>query len=77
MFGIDINTQVAQLIASPDGIVHWTTGQDPYCLGAHGLEAAVKAARNEAQQDFYQVCSSPTFSSADPGPARKYVVDNQ
>lgn len=77
VFGIDINTQVAQLIASPDGIVHWTTGQDPYCLGAHGLEAAVKAARNEAQQDFYQVCSSPTFSSADPGPARKYVVDNQ
>lgn len=77
VFGIDINTQVAQLIASPDGIVHWTTGQDPYCLGSRGLEVAVKAARKQPVGDFYQPCPSPTFSSDDPAAARKYISDNQ
>lgn len=77
VFGIDINTQVGQLIASPDGIVHWTTGQDPYCLGARGLEAAIKAARQQPAGDFYQLCPSPTFSKADPAAALKYVADNK
>lgn len=77
VFGIDINTQVAQLTASPDGIVHWTSGQDPYCLGARGLAAAVRAARKQQVGDFYQACPSPTFSSADPASARKYIADNQ
>lgn len=77
VFGIDINTQVAQLVASPDGIVHWTTGQDPYCLGEHGLQAAAKAARNESAGDFYQACPSPTFSKDDPAAAQKYVDDNK
>lgn len=77
VFGIDINTQVAQLIASPDGIVHWTTGQDPYCLGERGVDAAIKAARKEPVGDFYQVCQSPTFSKDDPEAARKYIADNK
>jgi len=77
VFGIDINTQVAQLIASPDAIVHWTTGQDPYCLGARGLEAAVKAARKQPAGDFYRSCPSPTFTKADPAAARKYIADNR
>jgi sugar transport system substrate-binding protein len=77
VFGIDINTQVAQLIASPDRIVHWTTGQDPYCLGARGLEAAVMAAGKQPVSDFYQSCTSPTFSKDDPAAARKYVDENK
>jgi sugar transport system substrate-binding protein len=77
VFGIDINTQVAQLIASPDGIVHWTTGQDPHCLGARGLEAAIKAARKQPVGDFYQLCPSPTFSKGGPGAALKYIADNR
>ncbi len=77
VFGIDINTQVAQLIASPDGIVHWTTGQDPYCLGERGLQAAAQAARREPAGDFYQVCPSPTFSKDDPTAAQKYTDDNR
>jgi sugar transport system substrate-binding protein len=75
VFGIDIDTQVAQLIA--DGVVDWTTGQDPYCLGARGLDAAIKAARNDPVGDFYQTCPSPTFSKDDPAAARKYIADNQ
>jgi simple sugar transport system substrate-binding protein len=77
VFGIDINTQVAQLIASPDGIVHWTTGQDPHCLGARGLEAAIKAARKQPVSDFYQLCPSPTFSKGGPAAALKYIADNR
>jgi len=77
VFGIDINVQVAQLIASTDGTVHWTTGQDPYCLGERGLEDAVKAARKKALGNFYQVCQSPTFSKDDPAAARKYIADNK
>ncbi len=77
VFGIDINAQVARLIASPDGIVHWTTGQDPFCLGARGLEAAVRAARGEAAGDYYQVCPSPTFSKNDRDAARAYIAGNQ
>jgi sugar transport system substrate-binding protein len=77
VFGIDIDTQVAQLIASPDGIVHWTTGQDPYALGARGLEAAIKAARKQPAGDFYQFSPSPTFSKAEPAAAQKYIADRR
>jgi ABC-type sugar transport system substrate-binding protein len=77
VFGIDIDTQVAQLIASPDGIVHWTTGQDPYSLGARGLEAAIKVARKQPAGDFYQFSPSPNFSKGDPAAAQKYVADRR
>jgi simple sugar transport system substrate-binding protein len=77
VFGIDINTQVAQLIASPDGIVHWTTGQDPHCLGARGLEAAINAARKRPVGDFYQLCPSPIFSKGGAAAALKYIADNR
>jgi sugar transport system substrate-binding protein len=77
VFGIDINTQVAQLIASPDGIVHWTTGQDPHCLGARGLEAAIMAARKQPVSDFYKLCPSPVFSKGGPAAALKYIADNR
>ncbi|MES2941050.1 MAG: substrate-binding domain-containing protein [Pseudomonadota bacterium] len=77
VFGIDINTQVAQLIAAPDGIVHWTTGQDPYSLGARGLEAAIKAARKQPVGEFYQVTASPAFSKDYPAAARKYAADRK
>jgi len=77
VFGIDINTQVAQLIASPDGIVHWTTGQDPRSLGARGLEAAIKAARKQPVGDFYQFTDSPTFSSDNPKAAQQYAADRR
>lgn len=77
VFGIDINTQVAQLIASSDGIVHWTTGQDPYSLGTRGLEAAIKAARHQSVGNFYQLAASPTFSKDNPAAARKYAADRR
>lgn len=77
VFGIDIDMQVAQLIASPDGIVHWTTGQDPYSLGARGLEAAIKVARQQTAGDFYQYSPSPTFSKDDLVAAQKYVADRR
>lgn len=77
VFGIDIDTQVAQLIASPDGIVHWTTGQDPYSLGARGLQAAIHVARQQPAGDFYQFSPSPTFSKDDPAAARQYVADRR
>jgi len=77
VFGIDINAQVAQLIASPDGIVHWTTGQDPRSLGARGLEAAIKAARKQPVGDFYQFTDSPTFSSDNPKAAQQYAADRR
>ncbi|HKU97849.1 MAG TPA: substrate-binding domain-containing protein [Vineibacter sp.] len=77
VFGIDINTQVAQLIAAPDGIVHWTTGQDPYSLGTRGLEAAIKAARQQSVGDFYQLAASPAFSKDNPAAARKYAADRR
>ena len=77
VFGIDINSQVAQLIASPDGIVHWTTGQNPRALGARGLEAAIQAARKQPVGEFYQLSDSPTFSKADPAAAQKYAAERR
>lgn len=77
VFGIDVDTQVAQLIASPDGIVHWTTGQDPYHLGARGLEAAIRAARKEPVGEFYQYAPSPTYTKDSPQAALKYVADRR
>lgn len=77
VFGIDVDNQVAQLIASPDGIVHWTTGQDPYNLGARGLGAAIRAARRQPVGDFYQYSPSPTFTKDNPAVAQKYVADRR
>jgi simple sugar transport system substrate-binding protein len=77
VFGIDVDNQVAQLIASPDGIVHWTTGQDPYNLGARGLEAAIRAARKQPVGDFYQYSPSPTFTKDNPAVAQKYVANRR
>ncbi|HSX91886.1 MAG TPA: substrate-binding domain-containing protein [Hydrogenophaga sp.] len=77
VFGIDVDTQVAQLIASPDGIVHWTTAQDPYRLGARGLEAAIRAARKEPVGEFYQYAPSPTYTKDSPQAALKYVADRR
>jgi sugar transport system substrate-binding protein len=77
VFGIDVDTQVAQLIASPDGIVHWTTGQDPHALGTRGLEAAIRSARKQSVGDFYQFAPSPTFTKDSPEAAQKYVSDRR
>ena len=77
VFGIDVDTQVAQLIASPDGIVHWTTGQDPYALGARGLEGAIRAARQQPVGEFYQIAPSPTFTKNNAALAQKYVADRR
>ena len=76
VFGIDINTQVAQIIASGDGIVHWTTGQDPYCLGKRGIEVAIKAIKGEPVGDYYQVCPSPTFSKDYIAAEKKNIAHN-
>lgn len=76
VFGIDMNTQVAQMITSGDGIIHWTKGQDPYCLGKRGIEVAIKAIRGEPVGEYYQVCPSPTFSKDDIDAARSYIADN-
>src|SRR5688572_17959201 len=73
VFGIDIDTHVAQLIVSPDGIVHWTTGQDPYKLGARGIENAIRAARKQPVGEFIQYSPSPTFTKDNPSVAQKYV----
>ena len=77
VFGIDIDAHVAQLIVSPDGIVHWTTGQDPYKLGARGIENAIRAARRQPVGDFVQYSPSPTFTKDDPAVAHKYVADRR
>ena len=77
VFGIDIDAHVAQLIVSPDGIVHWTTGQDPYKLGARGIENAIRAARRQAVGDFIQYSPSPTFTKDNPAVAHKYVADRR
>jgi simple sugar transport system substrate-binding protein len=77
VFGIDIDTHVAQLIGSPDGIVHWTTGQDPYRLGARGIENAIRAARKQPLGDFVQYSPSPTYTKDDPAVAHKYVADRR
>lgn len=77
VFGIDINPQVARLIAAPEGIVHWTTGQDPYALGAKGLQAVVAAVRQQPLGGFYQYAEAPTFSKADPDGARRYAAERR
>lgn len=73
VFAIDVNPQVAKMIADPNGAIKWTTGQDPYAMGAKGLEATIQAARGEAIAEFYQFTPSPTFSKADPAAAQAYV----
>lgn len=73
VFGIDINPQVAQMIADPKGAIVWTTGQDPSGMGAAGVELALKQVRGQPLGDFYQFTASPTFSKADPAAAQKYL----
>jgi ABC-type sugar transport system substrate-binding protein len=73
VFGIDVNPQVARMIADPKGAIVWTTGQDPYAMGAAGVNLALKAARGQDLGDFYQFTPSPTYSKDDPAAAQKYV----
>ena len=74
VFGIDINPQVARMIADPKGAILWTTGQDPQAMGAAGVALAVKAARGETLGPFYQFTPSPTYSKADPAKAQEYIA---
>ena len=73
VFGIDINPQVARMIADPNGGVEWTTGQDPYAMGAAGVELAIKAAKGQDLGEFYQFTAAPAYSKADQAGAQKYV----
>lgn len=77
VFGIDVNSQVAQLIVDPDSDVKWTTGQDPYQMGYQGIKAAAAAVRGDEIGEFYQFTPTPTFSSADPTTAEQYIKEHQ
>ena len=74
VFGIDINPQVARMIADPKGAVVWTTGQDPYGMGAAAVELAMKQVRGQSLGDFYQFTASPTYSKADLPTVEKYIA---
>ncbi len=73
VFGIDINPQVARMIADPKGAIIWTTGQDPYAMGAAGVTLALKAVRGQDLGDFYQFTPSPTYAKADTAAAKAYL----
>lgn len=73
VFGIDINPQVAHMIADPKGAVVWTTGQDPYGMGAAGVELALKQVRGQSLGDFYQFTAFPAYSKQDVASAQKYI----
>lgn len=73
VFGIDVNPQVARMIADPKGAIVWTTGQDPYGMGAAGVELALKQVRGESLGDFYQFTASPAYSKQDVAEAQKYI----
>lgn len=73
VFGIDVNPQVARMIVDPKGAIVWTTGQDPYAMGAAGVELALKQVRGQPLGDFYQFTASPTYSKEDVAAAQKYV----
>jgi ABC-type sugar transport system substrate-binding protein len=73
VFGIDINPQVAHAIVDPKSAVVWTTGQDPYAMGASGVELALKQVRGKSLGDFYQFTASPAYSKKDMAAAQKYI----
>lgn len=77
VFAIDVNPQVAAMIADPNGAIVWTTGQDPFNMGRVGVEAAVQAARGEEIKEFYQYTPSPTYSKDKPEEAQKYIDDRK
>ncbi|WP_342237865.1 sugar ABC transporter substrate-binding protein [Inquilinus sp. OTU3971] len=75
VFAIDVNPQVAALIADAGSAVVWTTGQDPYSMGRIGVEFAARAARGVtiSDKDFYQFTPSPTYSKSDPKAVEDYI----
>ena len=73
VFGIDINPQVARMIADPKGAVVWTTGQDPFGMGAAGVTLALKQVRGQSLGEFYQFTASPTYSKVDVAAAQAYI----
>lgn len=77
VFAIDVNPQVAAMIADPNGAIVWTTGQDPFNMGRVGVEAALEAARGQEIKDFYQYTPSPTYSKDKPEEAKKYIDEHQ
>lgn len=73
VFGVDINTQVASLIASGDGIVIWTTGQAPYTQGKRSIEIALEYLTTGGTPWFREIAPGSTLSAGDPAAAQEYV----
>jgi len=74
VFGIGIDPKIASLVASPDGILRFTTGQDPYNQGKIALRNVLAVLDGEPVEPFVQFSPSPTFSHEEPEKARAYIA---
>lgn len=77
VFGVGIDPRIAAAVASPDGIVHWATGQDPYTMGTKSLETALQVLNGKTVTPFVQYTPSPTYSNTDPAKAKQYIATHQ
>lgn len=73
VFGIGIDPKIAALVASPDGILRFTTGQDPYNQGKIALGNVLDVLAGRSVEPFVQHSPSPTFSHEEPQKARAYI----
>jgi sugar transport system substrate-binding protein len=73
VFGIGIDPKIAALVASPDGILRFTTGQDPYNQGKIALRNVLDVLAGKTIDPRLQYSPSPTFAHAEPEKARSYI----
>lgn len=75
VFGVEIDPKIATLFGpSGDGVLRWTTAQDPYTQGIWALESAIQVTSGKTITPWLRYAPLPTFSSDDPAKAAQYAA---
>jgi ABC-type sugar transport system substrate-binding protein len=74
VFGTDISTQLAEMLAADDNILQAVTGQAPRSMGGDSVMAALMALNGE-KNEYYHVVANAFFSRDDQAAVQKFLVD--
>ncbi|MCX6080609.1 MAG: substrate-binding domain-containing protein, partial [Chloroflexi bacterium] len=74
VFGTDISTQLAEMLAADDNILQAVTGQAPRSMGGDSVKAALMALNGE-KNEYYHVVANAFFSRDDQAAVQKFLVD--
>ena len=76
VFGTDISTQLAEMLAADENILQAVTGQSPRAMGGDSVKAALMALKGE-KNDYYHIVANAFFSRDDQAAVQKFLTENK